>query len=205
MLAACGGATASPAGAAAAAPQPPVHPLAALAGQRLLILPVRYLSATDSLGWGAQAGQPVQYLRELDREIAAALERRGLGSNWMLAERIIEVARRNRSMVADPAMLAAERFRSGRLTTGSMVADPLASQLRSLTALADARLALLPVELRLEPHPAGARPVLRVVLVDTRTSMIRFAGEIEGDPSAALPPTLRAAIAERVADLFAAP
>ena len=204
MLAACGGAAASSSD-AAAAPPPQTHPLAALAGQRLLILPVRYLSATDSLGWGSQAGQAVPYLRELDREIAAALERRGLGSNWMLAERIIEVARRNRSMVADPATLAAERFRSGRLTTGSMVADPLASQLRSLTALADARLALLPVELRLEPHPAGARPVLRVVLVDTRTSMIRFAGEIEGEPSAALPPSLRSTLAERVADLFAAP
>ena len=163
------------------------------------------MSASDSAGWSEQAGATVPYLRELDREIAAALERRGLGSNWVLADRIIDVARRNRSMVADPAMLAAERFRGGRLTVGSMVADPLASQLRSLTALADARLALMPVELRLEAHPAGARPVLRVVLVDTRTSMIRFAGELEGEPSAALPPTLRSTMAERVADLFAAP
>ena len=204
MLAACGGAGAASSG-DAAAPPPQSYPLAALSGQRLLILPVRYFSATDSLGWGAQVGESVPYVRELDRELAAAVERRGLGSNWMFAERIIDVARRNRSMVADPALLPAERFRTGRLINGNMVSDPLASQLRSLGALADARLALLPIELRLENHPAGARPVLRVVLIDTRTAMIRFSGEIEGEAATALSPALRTSLAERFADLFAAP
>ena len=203
-LTACGGRAASTDDAASPHP-PPSYPLAALAGQRLLILPVRYYSATDSLGWSEQVGQSLPYLRELDREIAAALERRGLGSNWMFGERIIEVARRNRSMVADPAMLPAERFRTGRLIAGNMVADPLASQLRALGALADARLVLLPVELRLENHPGGAQPVLRVVLIDPRTAMIRFSGEIEGEPAATLPPALRTSLAERFADLFAAP
>lgn len=184
---------------------PPSFPLAALAGQRLLILPVRYFSATDTLGWSAAVGQAVPYLRELDREIGAALERRGLGSNWMFADRIIDVARRNRSMVADPALLPAERFRSGRLIAGNMVADPLASQLRSLGALADARMVLLPIELRLESHPAGARPVLRVVLIDTRAAMIRFSAEIEGESATVLSPALRTSLAERFADLFAAP
>lgn len=204
MLTACGGSAASTDD-AASPPQPPSYPLAALSGQRLLILPVRYFSATDTLGWSEQVGPSIPYLRELDRELAVALERRGLGSNWMFGERIIEVARRNRSMVADPAMLPAERFRTGRLIAGNMVSDPLAAQLRGLGALADARLVLLPVELRLENHPAGARPVLRVVLIDTRTAMIRFSGELEGEPATTLAPSLRASLAERFADLFAAP
>ena len=204
MLSACGGATAASTD-AAPPPPPQSYPLAALSGQRLLILPVRYFSATDTLAWSAQVGESVPYLRDLDREIAAALERRGLGSNWMFGERIIDVARRNRSMVADPVLVPAERYRTGRVIAGSMVADPLASQLRALGALADARLVLLPVELRLESHPAGARPVLRVVLIDTRTAMIRFGAEIEGEPATALPSGLRASLAERVADLFAAP
>src|SRR5688572_10347656 len=48
VLSACGGAGAATSS-DAAPPPPQSYPLAALSGQRLLILPTRYFSATDSL------------------------------------------------------------------------------------------------------------------------------------------------------------
>lgn len=198
VLAACGARNPPEAGQAAAA-QPP---LAALVGQPLIVLPVRYLEAADTLGWGAQAGQPSEYLRELDRAIATALAERGVGSSWTLAERLVQNARRNPAVMPDPTLVPADQLR-GRRITRNMVADPLASQLRALTAIAGARHALVPVELRFENAAGGVRPVLRLFLIDTRTAMIRASLDIAAEPISEFSPAVLSSIASRFADLFA--
>jgi hypothetical protein len=122
----------------------------------------------------------------------------------MLAEGLIQSARRNPTSMPDPTLLPADRLR-GRLTGGNMVGEPLASQLRALSAIGGSRLALVPVELRFENAAGGARPELRLVLIDTRTSMIRLALDAGGEAQSSFSPALLASIAGRVADLFAAP
>ncbi|HUF28878.1 MAG TPA: hypothetical protein VMM18_17990 [Gemmatimonadaceae bacterium] len=204
LLEACGGAS-RPAAEQSATPPPPSHPLAAFVGQQLVILPVRYFAPMDSLGWGEQVEDQAAYLRELDREIAFALGEREITTNWVLAEALATTARRNPASMPNPHLLAANRIRRGRLQTGSMVAEPLSSQLRALTALGDARNAIYPVDLRFENAPGGARPVLRVVLIDTRSAMLRFVTEVAGEPRASFSPALLVNVAERFADLFAAP
>ena len=170
-----------------------------------MILPVRYLEAADSLGWGAQAGNAPDYLRELDRAIIAELEKRDIASSWTLADRVIQTARRNPISMPDPTTIPAERIR-GRVVPGNMVGEPLGSQLRVLGALAGARHALVPVELRFENADAGgARQVLRIVLIDTRTSMVRLARDISAPPQTTFSPALLTSMAESFADLFSAP
>ena len=199
-LIACGGG--APASDQAPAATTPIPPLAPLAGQPLIVLPVRYFNPADTLGWGAQAGQAASYLRELDNAIAVALTERGVTSSWVLADRLIASARRNPIAMPDPTQIPADRMR-GRLVPGNVVGDPLASQLRALTAIGNARHALLPVELRFEHVAGGVRPVLRIVLVDTRTSMIRLSRDVVGDPHASFSPMILTNMAERFADLFA--
>ena len=67
-------------------------------------------------------------------------------------------------------------------------------------------MALLPLELRFEnAESGGVRPVLRLLLIDTRASSIRWSGEVRGDVATTLDDSVRTALAERFADLFAAP
>jgi hypothetical protein len=99
------------------------------------------------------------------------------------------------------------------------LAEPLATQLRTIVALGDARYVLVPVEVRLErapapsssagvtaPGPASAGPgraVLRLALVDARASQVRWSGDVASDTASALTTALAAGLAGRVADLVA--
>jgi hypothetical protein len=89
------------------------------------------------------------------------------------------------------------------------VPDPLASQLRTVVALNDARYALVPAELRVSRDRAGtARLVLRLALVDARASQAR-GGTARSHRRRAgrrvLVHRRRGARAARFADLIAAP
>ena len=70
----------------------------------------------------------------------------------------------------------------------------------------DARFAVFPVELRFEPAANGtARPVLRVALLDGRTSTIRWTGDVRGAPGAELDTAMLDGLASAFADLVGAP
>jgi len=185
----------------------PSRPLAALAGQRVVVLPVHYLRGGDSLGWGAQTGATREYLGGLDDEIAFALKERGFQTAWAFPEDVKRTARRNSAYVSDPHSLAAEGMR-GLLRTEKdrRVLDPLATQIRSLVGLLDARFALLPVEVRFEKTPNGSGvALLRIVLIDARASEVTWQADIMSDPSPTLSPALLASLAGHLADLIAAP
>ena len=78
--------------------------------------------------------------------------------------------------------------------------EPLASQIRTMVALQeDTRLVLAPVELRLDTAGTGGRGVLRVTLMDARTSDIRWIGDIVSDTVPAFGPAITASIAARLA------
>jgi hypothetical protein len=68
----------------------------------------------------------------------------------------------------------------------------------------DARLVLLPVELRFEIDDARMRGVLRIALLDPRAAEARWVGDVKGD-LAADPARALASVAGKIADLFVAP
>jgi hypothetical protein len=134
------------------------RPLESLAGQRILVLPVQYAVFADTLGWSAQVPAVRDYLRTVDDEITFALRERGLEANWILSDVGVQSARRNASYAADPYAIQASQLRPGGRTDVFILSEPLASQLRSLVALNDARYVLFPVEVRFTGSMTGGKP-----------------------------------------------
>ena len=201
-----GARSAAPTAQAAERAAPP--PLAILAGQRVVVVPVQRLRELGTLGWAADAGPPRPFLGRIDDAIAAALAERGLGSTWVMPADVTRSARRNPNYATDPYALAVGALDPSRRPPprDTPLAEPLASQLRTITALGDARYVLIPVELRFEPTTGEGRAghaVLHVALVDARASQIRWTGEIAGDSASGFSPAVASSVAGRFADLFA--
>jgi hypothetical protein len=206
------GANAEGAGAGAAAtapaPRPAGQPLASLAGERVVVVPAQRLRA-DTLADAAPAGANSAFLHALDSLVGAQLAERGVA--WPTPADVERAARRNPTYSPDPHRLAVNALLAGRRPPqDGAVADPLASQLRTIVALSDARYVVVPSEVRVERDAAGAaRAVLRLVLVDARAAQLRWAGDVASEPAAAAAPVLSpaaaATLAARFADLIAAP
>lgn len=180
-------------------------PLASLAGQRIVVLPLHYLRATDTLGLSSTISKPKEFLRSLDDEIAFAFGERGLSKQWVFPADLARSQRRNVGHSIDPYTLAAEVLRPTGPRRIPQLPDPLATQLRSLVALSEARYALFPVELRFENSGGAGRAVLHVALLDARLANVRWAGEILGDTMRTLSPGVAASLANRLANLITAP
>jgi hypothetical protein len=205
-----------------------VHPaLEQLAAQRILVLPVQAVVFTDSLGWGNRIASVRSYLQTVDDEITYALKDRGLDGKWVLADAVVRSAKRNSDFAADPHSIDTRQLRPGAKTDEFLLREPLASQLRSLTALNDARYVLVPVEVRVVNTPGApashslkttattntqqssgavsprANAVLHVVVIDTRRSQLQWVGDVVGAPLTKFSPALAADLASRLADLIA--
>lgn len=190
---------APPAGAVVQSPTP----LATLAGQRIIVLPLHYLRAIDTLGIAGQISNPRAFLRSIDDEIAFAMAERGLKSAWVFPDVLLRSHQRNVGHTADPYNLAGEVLRPTGPRRLEQLPDPLASQLRTLVAVSDARFALFPVEVRFENSGGAARAIMHVVLLDARASNIRWAGEVASDTLTTIPNGLAASLANRLANLIA--
>jgi hypothetical protein len=161
---------------------------------------------------GAGLGPAPQVLASLDSAIVAELAARGTARQWIMPDALTRSAKRNPAFTSDPHTLSAESLRQGVRRTNPRLGEPLASQMRSLVALTEARFGLIPVEVRFEPipptqlDPGAVRAILRVVLVDARTAEITWTADVATPVSA---PPSRAAVVEglarRVADLLVAP
>jgi hypothetical protein len=204
--------TAAAMGAMACASQPPdtstppaqLRPLERLAGQEMLVLPVQYLSSTDSLGWMRNIPNRAVFLDELDAKIEQELTARGLGSAWTFGREVERASKLNSILMTDARSLSAEWLR-GRPPQDLAVRDPLASQVRGLVGLKGSRYALLPVELRLSSKGGTGVATLRVVFIDSRMAQIKGLWEIQSDPMTAFSPELTASVARHFADLVVAP
>lgn len=210
LAAACAKPAPAPAAAPAAepAPQQPVgraaSPLAGLAGQHVVVLPVHYLRV-DTLGWSSSIDRPRETLAALDSAIERSLDERGFRTAWTFPPALARSAKRNAGYVPDPYSLAAERLRSGVTMADNALKEPLASQVRGIIAVTDARYCLFPVELRFEPVAGGARPVLRVALLDARASRLVWAGDVRGAVRPKFSDVALESVALALADLIAAP
>jgi hypothetical protein len=198
----------APAADAPAADTPPARPLAALAAERIVVLPAQRLQGAGAMGWVDRIGPAADYLSRLDNEIAFAVEQRGV-RDWVFAPAIERSARRNPTVRVDPHSLSVDRLRVAEDKNDEPIPEPLGSQLRNLTVITDARYVVLPSELRFEPvagQPAGTgRGVLVLYLIDTRASRIIRKMEITSGAVPGFSPAIAAGIAGRFADLIAAP
>ena len=185
---------------------PPValRPLERMAGQEVVVLPVQYLSWTDSLGWGQQIRNRADFLATLDDQIESALAARGLGHTWTFGRDVARASKMNSIIMRDARSLSAEWLR-GRTLPDETVRDPLASQIRGLVGLKGQRYAILPVELRLGNRAGMGVATLRVVMIDSRMAQIKWVGEVSSDPMKTLSPALTASLAAHFADLVVAP
>jgi hypothetical protein len=182
------------------------RPLAALAAQRVILAPAFRLRENDTLGWTAQIPRSREYLRSLDDELAFALAERGLKTQWAYPADLVKSMRGNPTYAIDPYTLAAESLRNPDVQAGAKLADPLATQLRTLVALQDARAVMLPVEVRFEKDKTGQGiAILRLAVLDGRLGEVRYLTEVKSDPSPTFSRGLLASVANKVADLVTAP
>ncbi|MFW6192639.1 MAG: hypothetical protein ACOC83_04050, partial [Gemmatimonadota bacterium] len=135
-------------------------------------------------------------LDRFDDEVGFALGERRSTRAWVTPGRVAEVADRNPMMDVDARALA---FQGIRNQEDDPLYEPLHGQLRSLTALLDARLVVLPFGLRYErgasgddaasdrsegdPEASRGRPALEVAIVDTRAGRLLWVGNVEGAPA----------------------
>ena len=199
FLAACKSSSPAPAPA-------PEHALSGLAAQHVVILPTYIVRVAPGLGWTLPRSE--QVARTQDADIAAAFKDRGI-RGWIYPTGLDSAFRRNPTYATDPYAPAEEPLRSPSLGGDERLPEPLASQLRTIVALHDdTRLVLAPVELRVEAATGAGvagqgHGVLRLVLVDARTSAVRWVGEVAGDPAPAFGPSITASIASKLSAVIA--
>jgi hypothetical protein len=179
------------------------RPLERLAGEQILVLPVQYVSFADSLGWSQSVPSTRAYLKTVDDEITFALTQRGLKGRWTLAPEIIRSVARNQGYAPDPTSLAADDIRSGQKAAEWQLREPLASQLRALIALTDARYVLFPVELHFTGSRGVGHAMLHLVIIDARRSQVQWSGDLAGAQETKFSPAIAADLASRLADLIA--
>jgi hypothetical protein len=182
------------------APSPASQRLAAIAGQPLMVAPVQSFRSTSlalNADWTAAAKQA------LDSALSDTLRARVNNGEWVYPAALLTSFKQNPTYATDPRALSVQPLRGAKLNVGDRLPEPLASQLRTMIALHEGRLVLLPIELRLEPAPGGlSRTVLKLVLVDPRASIVNWSGEVAGVESGTFSGAFAGPLASRVADLF---
>jgi hypothetical protein len=185
-----------------------VRPLAQLASQRVIVTPTYYLVAGDPLGWAAQITKGREYLRTFDEEIATVLAERGLKSQWISPADLVRATRANPTYSVDPYTIGANILRGSDVVSGTRLADPLATQVRTMIALQEgARAILVPVEIHFESVGTAGKgiAVLKVALLDGRLGDVRWIGTVRSDPAPAPSRAVLTSLAAHFADLFTAP
>lgn len=216
VLAACAGSSApvtaqspapTPAPTTTAGTVPATGPiLAPFASQPVILLPTQFLAGGDSLGWAAKAGAVGEYLKGVDDEIAFALQQRRTARQWILPMALARKLRNNVTYApADIYDIGAGPLRDPKLKTDEPLADPIASNLRSMIALTEARYVLVPIELSFAGPKTAGRATLKLALIDARSARLVWIGAVASDPSPSFSPALAAGLGSRIADLVAAP
>jgi hypothetical protein len=204
ILAAC----ASPSGGPESSPiAAPIRPLASLITQQVVVTPLNSLREVDALGWAQQIPRSRLFMRDFDDALEAELGARGLKSRWVFPDALVRAGRINPAYAVDPYTIAASPLRGDKVAADARLADPLASQLRTMIALQEsARVILIPVELRFDKMADGRGvAVVRLALVDGRLSEVRWMGDVSSAPAATFSRDLLTSLVAHTADLIAAP
>ena len=151
-----------------------------LRGQRVLVLPVQLR--------GSVPDGPLA-----DAELAHALRTLGQGVGWVFPPEVDELLARSPGVSALIRELPVGVFLRAEV---ERIGDPLYGDLRRLSALTGAGIALIPVELRYSE--AGAYRIT-AALVSLRSGRVDWQGVVEGDVRAEEDPAALASAAEKLA------
>jgi hypothetical protein len=150
--------------------------LAPMAGQRVPVLPVTVLLAQAPADEMVPGGREAR-LRWADSLVGEALLDHGPEVNWVFPPELRRVALRSPGVVTDPDRMGQALLRAPL----KQVPDPLRAYLRSLAAMTDARLVLVPAAIRLDADSSGAiRAETVLVLADTRNGAILWRSQPTG-------------------------
>lgn len=182
---------------AAQVPAAPV-PTASLAGQTVAVIPITLVVADPALQ------SDTIYARYQDRRatllwadsvIGDAFVGRAPEVNWVLPPKLRKVARRAPGLVGDPDQMGQAVMRAPNL---KVIPDPLRSSLRSLLALTDGRIVMIPAALGfVRDSAAGVRADLSLVAGDVRSGKVLWRSQAIGSgatPFAALAAALAAVL-----------
>jgi hypothetical protein len=163
-------------------PSPAANPIQGMVGRQVVVLPAQLLATSGPAGtWDVRPDQ-AQLLALLDQEIADTFRKRGVRSNWTFGEEIVASASRNAGLAGNPRGLPVAGIR--RVKAGDTpLPEPLASEIRTIVSLTSARYVVLPIETRIELSPALRKASLHLLLIDSRTARVLWAGEVTGTPS----------------------
>lgn len=183
-------------------PAPQGAPLAQYSSVKVAVVPVQFYKADA----GGFAGQPAAAMRAaFDSLLSEQLEEHGLKGMWATPADVQRTAKRNALYTTDPRNLGAFPVRNGVEPKKPQIVDPLASNLRRVVALHDARYLLMPVELRAMGGTDGGQLAVRLLLVDARLNTVLWQVDLTGERAATYSPALLQQLASRVADLVVAP
>jgi hypothetical protein len=189
----------------------PIRAGTGLGGTRVIVLPLSMIRHGDLFGWSNQITDPRAYLIDLNAQMQSALTQRVPRPVWVFPSTLVQVASHNPGYLSDPYGMDPSQFAPDRFRKGDKLEDPLAEDLRGYTSFVDARVVLIPVELRFLPRrvPKGhelpdaertimradsahhmERAVLRLAVVDTRTTEVMWVGDVVGDPMPAFSPAV---------------
>ncbi len=176
-------------------------PLAPYASTKVAVVPVQFFRA-DSSVFAAPAAAAMR--AAFDSLLSEAMNEHGLGGMWATPAQVIRSAKRNAMYTGDPRNLGAFPVRYGVPKEG-VIPDPLASNLRRVVALHDARYVLVPVELHVDAGKSGGNLGVRLLLIDARLNAALWQADLSGESAAVYSPGLLQKLVTRVAELVVAP
>jgi len=190
-------------------PEPPSAdvaqaPFPGVTGRSVMLLPLQ--AATPLVATPAAADTSrapallaASSLRAFDAELAFWLQERANGTTWVDAAAVERAAERSPMLDVRPRELPVRDFQRARLTS---IGDPLFGNLHALSALLDARLALLPIgALWIEEQGGGGRIHVALALIDAFGGRVLWQGVVAGGKTAANDAAALAAAARAVADV----
>ena len=179
------------------------RPFPDMGGRTVMLLPVQAATplvappeAADTSRQSVTLSGDV--LRELDAELAFWLADRAPRITWIDAAAVERAAERAPVLNVRPRDLAIRDFLRARLES---IGDPLYGDLRGISMLVDARIALLPIGAVWIPERDGTGRIhLALALIDTFGGRVAWQGVIAGAPTAAIDAAAVAALAQATAE-----
>jgi hypothetical protein len=169
---ACGGGSQPNEKPAPEAPKAQPLPTAGISGQDVAVYPLTMLITAEELHWDTLLGKHKDALAHADSLLGALLVERSPEVTWALPAKLRRAAEQAPGMLTNPDQMATSLLRGSLM---DQIPDPLRAQMRQLTAIVNARYALVPASLLFVKAPSGlGRAELTLVMADVRTGLIGY-------------------------------
>lgn len=182
----------------------PQRAFPSLTGRSVMLVPVQPGTPLLALPASADTAAPPRLLDEatriaLESELAFWLEQAAPTARWTMPEAVLRAGGRSAVQDVRPRALSVAGFARARL---ERIGDPLYGELRTLSLLTDARLALLPLGAIWVPEQGGGGRVhVAAALIDTLGGAVLWQGVVAGAHAAAPEGAAIASVAQALAAL----